>query len=74
MKTNNKTADGSNNIIATDYQLHKVFIFSFTGDLVAQFGSEGNGEGQVKCPRGVAITIEGEIVVAEFDNHRIQFF
>ena len=39
---------------------------------VSQFGSGGAGDGQFNFPSAVACNVRGEIVVAEFSNHRIQ--
>eukprot|EP00058_Branchiostoma_floridae_P002395 XP_002587883.1 hypothetical protein BRAFLDRAFT_87270 [Branchiostoma floridae] len=38
------------------------------------FGGEGSGEGQFKLPLGVTVSDEGEILVADFGNQRIQVF
>ena len=34
----------------------------------------GEGEGQFKFPHGVAVSPEGEVVVSEAENDRIQVF
>ena len=39
---------------------------------ILSFGKEGSGDGMFKNPRGVAVTDRDEILVADFDNHRIQ--
>jgi DNA-binding beta-propeller fold protein YncE len=36
------------------------------------FGSSGAGNGQFNCPFGVAMDHEGNVVVSDFQNHRIQ--
>jgi len=41
---------------------------------VSQFGSGGAGDGQFSNPESVACNARGEIVVAEYSNHRIQVF
>ncbi|CAH1274534.1 TRIM71 [Branchiostoma lanceolatum] len=38
------------------------------------FGGKGSGPGQFKAPRGVTVSDEGEIFVADSGNHRIQVF
>ncbi|XP_078581784.1 uncharacterized protein LOC144865110 [Branchiostoma floridae x Branchiostoma japonicum] len=38
------------------------------------FGGKGSGKGQFRCPRGVAVSDEGEIFVADGGNQRIQVF
>ena len=39
---------------------------------ICRFGSSGSGDGQFNFPSAVACNVRGEIVVAEFSNHRIQ--
>jgi len=38
------------------------------------FGSKGNENGQFKNPCGIAVNPKGNILVSDFDNHRIQIF
>jgi len=38
------------------------------------FGSKGNGNGQFNNPRGVATDLNGNIIVSDKNNHRIQIF
>lgn len=47
-----------------------------TVKLVAQeaIGSAGNGPGQLAEPRGLAIDAQGNLIVADTGNHRIQVF
>ena len=39
-----------------------------------QFGSNGNGDGQFDCPRGIAVSQSGHIFVVDWNNHRVQLF
>ena len=39
---------------------------------ILSFGKEGSGDGMFKHPRGLAVGDRDEILVADFDNHRIQ--
>ena len=48
--------------------------FSPSGDKLRSFGTKGSGQGQFMRPCGVAIDSEGNILVADRDNHRIQKF
>jgi len=41
---------------------------------VLTFGKMGEGEGELRHPRGIAINSEGHIIVAEHDNARISVF
>ena len=51
-----------------------VSVFSASGDKLRSFGTEGSGQGQFMNPRGVAVDGEGNILVADSYNHRIQKF
>ena len=49
--------------------------YSKVGDkTTSQFGSSGAGNGQFNVPSSVACNLRGEIVVADYNNHRIQVF
>ena len=51
-----------------------VSVFSPNGKKLLSFGSQGSGQGQFKNPCGVAVDHEGNILVADYNNHRIQKF
>lgn len=51
-----------------------VSVFSQSGEKLRSFGTQGSGEGQFNNFRGVAIDSEGNILVADTWNHRIQKF
>ncbi|XP_065180464.1 mitogen-activated protein kinase kinase kinase 7-like isoform X2 [Sycon ciliatum] len=36
------------------------------------FGSEGNGRVQLKSPRGITISNDGKVFIADFNNHRVK--
>ena len=38
------------------------------------WGGRGSGPGQFSTPRGVALSSDGDIVVCDTDNHRLQVF
>ena len=40
----------------------------------SRFGSKGAGDGQFNFPYSVACNLRGEIIVADYSNHRIQVF
>ena len=49
-------------------------MFSPSGEKIRSFGTLGSGPGQFESPRSVAIDSEGDILVADDENHRIQRF
>ena len=62
------------NLYLTDTGVHAVFQFKIEIDmrLVAKLGSEGSGMGQFKYPRGLTVSTNGDVFVADRSNHRIQ--
>ncbi len=57
-------------IVVANCGAHCVTILNKEGKKLKSFGTKGTKEGQFTCPRGVAITNDGHILVA--DNHRLQ--
>ena len=62
------------NLYVTDYIVHAVFQFKIEVDmrLVAKLGSKGSGIGQFNCPRGLTVSTNGDVFVADCRNNRIQ--
>ena len=53
---------------------HCVSVFSPRGEKLRSFGTFGSGQGQFNRPRGVTVDNEGNILVADCCNSRIQKF
>ena len=51
-----------------------IMCFTYTGDLLASWGSRGTANGQFKYPTGLAISGDGTIFVADPGNDRVQYF
>lgn len=47
-------------------------MFNNEGEFILKFGSNGEGNGQFNAPTGVAVDINGNIIVADWGNSRIQ--
>lgn len=47
-------------------------VFNNEGEFILKFGSNGEGNGQFNAPTGVAVDINGNIIVADWGNSRIQ--
>ena len=59
-------------VVATDQDC--VHVFSPSGEKLRSFGTRGSGKGQFDEPHGVAVDGEGNILVTDSRNHRIQKF
>jgi DNA-binding beta-propeller fold protein YncE len=67
--------DWLGHIVVSDYDNHQVKVFSGeNGSLLQSIGGEGKEEGQLTMPLGVAVSREGNFVVADSRNHRLQVF
>ena len=62
------------NLYVTDIGIQAVFQFKIEADmrLVASLGSEGSGMGQFNYPHGLTVSTNGDVFVADWNNHRIQ--
>jgi len=69
---NGVTVDGHSNIIiaAEDH----VEIRSPIGELIHQFGSKGQGEGQFIACVGVVVNSKGNLIVSDFSEHGVREF
>lgn len=47
-------------------------VFNQEGEFILKFGSNGEGNGQFNAPTGVAVDSNGNIIVADWGNSRIQ--
>ena len=61
------------------YKLFNFFTFSIQvfdprGRFMFNFGRKGSQDGELMRPTGVAVGHDGNIIVADRDNHRIQVF
>jgi tripartite motif-containing protein 71 len=81
------TCDKNGNIVVSDTYNHRIQVFKcepsistidlenkFTGVFLYSFGSEGKEEGQFRYPRGVTCDHDGNIIVCDSFNHRVQVF
>ena len=57
--------DGGNN---------RIQVFELNGKFVGMFGTKGSNLGELSYPNCVAILSNGQIVVSEWNNNRIQMF
>jgi len=67
--------DDRHRIIVTDTSNHRVQVLSsIDGSFLFEFGSQGTQPCQFMRPQGVCIANQGRIIVADFNNHRLQSF
>jgi sugar lactone lactonase YvrE len=70
------TVDSDGNVWLADYYSNRVKEFNEHGEYVAQFGSEGQGEGQFKFGQydlqGLAVSTSGEILVTNNDGDSVE--
>ena len=61
-------------LVVTEENEHCVSVLSYRGEKLRSFGTFGSGKGQFNSPRGVTVDNEGNILVADCLNSRIQKF
>ena len=66
--------ESEGHIYVADTYNYRIQCFTQDGMFVAQWGSQGSGEGQFAGARSVAVDNKGNVYVADTDNHRIQKF
>ena len=66
--------DSAGNVYVADTDNNRIQKFTSAGAYVAQWGSEGSGNGQFDEPYGIAVDSAGNVYVADTDNNRIQKF
>ena len=68
------TVSTNNQIFVADYTQNCILAFSFDGNCLGKYGTQGAGRGQLKGPCGVAVDKFGLILVAEHGSHRVSIF
>ena len=56
--------DDGQHVVVTEWDGHRVTVFSSTGEVVRRFGKYGSGPGQFNNPWGVAVSADKHIFVA----------
>jgi DNA-binding beta-propeller fold protein YncE len=69
-----KGIDSSDNVYVTDAELLNIQKFDSDDQFLTKWGSEGEGDGQLKNPAGVALDSSDRVYVTDQDNGRIQVF
>jgi len=67
--------DDRHRIIVCDSLNNRVQVLSLVdGSFLFELGSYGNQPGQLNNPQGLCIDNQGRIIVADYNNHRLQAF
>ena len=61
-------------IAVTNYNNHRIQVFSSDGTYLKSFGRKGDKQGEFNYPAGIAFDNNGHIVVVDSNNHRVQIF
>lgn len=61
-------------LYVSDVQLNKIFVFNLNGVKLFDFGTPGSGEGEFNRPVSIAIASNGDIIIADAFNARVQIF
>lgn len=64
--------DGS--ILVSDTLNHRITEISRTGKFNAHYGKRGSAPGRIYVPRGIALTTDENLVIADQGNNRLHFF
>jgi len=67
------SADGTELFVSTNNS-HRVLVFSNNGQLLRGWGGEGENEGQFRYPATVALDPQGNVLVVDVLNQRVQKF
>ncbi len=59
-------------LYVVDYMRHTILIFDLGGKYMYEFGGMGVGPGWFQYPVGLALNKEGNLIVADLFNHRVQ--
>ena len=60
------------NVFVTNWRTHSISKIAPDGRHVAQWGGWGNKPGQLKYPQDIAVDHEGNIYIADSNNHRVR--
>lgn len=69
------TVNTKSQILITDSRNHRIQLFSIDGHFISRFSFDGMNHSRylkgLTTPRGCAFTPEGNIIISDFENHRL---
>ncbi len=66
--------DNLDNMIVCEFAANRISAFDLSGNYLMQVGEKGAAEGQFKGPYDVHVDQSGDMIVADFFNHRVHYF
>ena len=66
--------DSLNNFVFSDWESHSIRVFSPEGNLLHTIGGEGDEQGMLYGPTGVAVTPNGRLVCMSLNDYGLQIF
>ncbi|GGG82616.1 hypothetical protein GCM10010918_45060 [Paenibacillus radicis (ex Gao et al. 2016)] len=66
--------DSLGHVYVTDSATSRIQKFDASGGLLAAWGSQGSGKGQLNWPTSIAVNAAGDVFVNDSENQRIQKF
>jgi len=61
-------------VYVSEYNQHRVLVFSSNGKFLKSFGAKLEAQDQSKKAYGVAVDVNGFVLVANYSNNRVQIF
>ncbi|XP_078581856.1 uncharacterized protein LOC144865162 [Branchiostoma floridae x Branchiostoma japonicum] len=68
------TVGSEGNILVSDCDNHRVYVYKEDGEFLFRFGGKGSGDGQLNHPHGICTDRAGNIIVADWGNRRVEMF
>ena len=68
------TVSANNHLLVADYSNSCIYTYTLDGHYVEKFGTPGSGRGQLDRPYSLTTDLNGFIIVADSDNHRVSIF
>ena len=66
--------DANGFVYVSEYENHRISVFTSLGQFVTSFGKWGSGPGEFKYPRGITVDGCGVVYVSDWGNNRVQLF
>jgi DNA-binding beta-propeller fold protein YncE len=61
-------------VYVVDYMRHTVNTYDKNGNIIFEFGGMGWGEGWFRFPSDISVNRDGDVMISDIFNHRVQIF